>query len=115
MALFTVRVELHHAQGPDYEVLHAAMEQVGFSRSITGGDGHTYSMPWAEYNGSGNLTSAEVRDIAHTAASTTGKRNAVLAGFDGGTAFPLGDGGQRQDCPKSQRPGSLASAKAKWG
>jgi hypothetical protein len=35
-------------------------------------------MPWAEYNGSGNLASAQVRDIARTAANTTGKGNAVL-------------------------------------
>jgi len=35
-------------------------------------------MPWAEYNGSGALSSAQVRDIAHTAANTTGKANAVF-------------------------------------
>ena len=66
------------AVGADYDALHAAMEQVGFSRFITGDNGHTYHMPWAEYNGSGNLTSVQVRDIARTAANTTGKGNAVL-------------------------------------
>jgi len=78
MANFTVRVELHRAVGADYDALHAAMEQVGFSRLITGDNGQTYHMPWAEYNGSGNLSSAQVRDIARTAANTTGKGNAVL-------------------------------------
>jgi hypothetical protein len=78
MANFTVRVELHQAVGADYDVLHAAMEQKGFSRFITGDNGRIYHMPWAEYDGSGNLTSAQVRDIAHAAANTTGKSNAVL-------------------------------------
>lgn len=78
MANFTVRIELHQAVGSDYDSLHAAMEQVGFSRLITADDGQTYHMPWAEYNGSGNLTSTQVRDIARNAANTTGKNNAVL-------------------------------------
>jgi hypothetical protein len=78
MANFTVRVELHQATGADYDVLHVAMEQKGFSRFITGDNGQTYHMPWAEYSGSGNLTSVQVRDIARAAADITGKSNAVL-------------------------------------
>jgi hypothetical protein len=78
MANFTVRVELHHAEWADYENLHAAMEQRGFSRRITSDSGTTYQMPWAEYNGSGVLTCAQVRDIAKAAADTTGKQSAVL-------------------------------------
>jgi hypothetical protein len=78
MANFTVRVELHKAQWTDYDQLHAAMEQKGFSRQITADNGTTYHMPWAEYTGSGNLTSMQVLDIARAAAVTTGKSNAVL-------------------------------------
>ena len=78
MANFTVRVELHQAVGADYDALHAAMEQKGFSRLITGDNGQTYHLPWSEYNGSGNLTSVQVRDIARDAANTTKKSNAVL-------------------------------------
>jgi hypothetical protein len=78
MANFTVRVELHQAQGTDYDSLHAAMEQKGFSRLITGDDGKTYHLPWAEYTGSANLSAAQVRDIARSAADTTGKNNGVL-------------------------------------
>lgn len=78
MANFTVRVELHQANYADYETLHAAMEQKGFSRQIIADNGQSYYMPWAEYNGSGNLTSAQVRDIAREAANTTGKANAVF-------------------------------------
>jgi hypothetical protein len=78
MANFTVRVELHHAEWADYDRLHAAMEQKGFSRQITSDDGNAYHMPWAEYNGTGNLTSSQVRDIAREAADSIGKQNAVL-------------------------------------
>jgi hypothetical protein len=78
MANFTVRVELHHAEWADYEQLHSAMGQRGFSRQITADDGRVYQMPWAEYNGSGNFTSVQVRDIARGAADTTGKQNSVL-------------------------------------
>ncbi|HTV53744.1 MAG TPA: hypothetical protein VMI06_02395 [Terriglobia bacterium] len=78
MADFTVRVELHQGTHTDYNALHAAMEGQGFSRFITADNGQTFHMPWAEYNGSGNLTSAQVRDIARAAANTTGKTNAVF-------------------------------------
>src|SRR5690349_20426124 len=78
MANFTVRVELHNAQWSDYDQLHAAMEQKGFLRQITSDDGKTYQMPWAEYNGTAKLTSSQVRDIAKSAADTTGKQNSVF-------------------------------------
>jgi len=78
MANFTVRVELHNAQWSDYNQLHSAMEQKGFSRQITSDDGKVYQMPWAEYNGIANLTSSQVRDIAKAAADMTGKQNAVF-------------------------------------
>jgi hypothetical protein len=78
MSLFTVRIELHHAQWDDYEVLHGAMERQGFSRQITSDDGESYHMPWAEYNGTATLTSMQVLDIAQVAANSTGKNNAIL-------------------------------------
>jgi hypothetical protein len=78
MAQFTIRIELHDAQWPDYERLHAAMERQGFSRLITGDDGRTYQLPWAEYDGTGNLTSMQVLGIAQNAAATTSKRSSVL-------------------------------------
>jgi hypothetical protein len=78
MAQFTVRVELHQAEWSDYERLHAAMEQKGFSRLITADRGGTYHLPWAEYDGSANLTSMQVLEIARAAAGSTGKPNAVL-------------------------------------
>jgi len=78
MSQFTVRVELHEAQWADYETLHAAMARQGFSRQIKSDEGRTYDLPWAEYDGSGNLTSTQVLNIAQNAAATTGKKNSVL-------------------------------------
>jgi hypothetical protein len=78
MADFTVRIELHDALWEDYGALHTAMEKKGFSRIIRADDGRNYRMPWAEYNGTGNLTCAQVRDIAQQAADETGKRNSVF-------------------------------------
>jgi hypothetical protein len=78
MADFTVRVELHDATRTDYDTLHAAMEQKGFSRMITSSEGKTYELPLAEYNGSSaTLNSSQIRDVARAAAAT-GKCNAVL-------------------------------------
>lgn len=87
MAQFTVRVELHEGKWDDYEKLHAEMEGKGFSRLIKGDDGKTYHLPWAEYNGAGSLTNSQVRDIARTAASSTGKQNAILVTESNGRSW----------------------------
>lgn len=78
MATFTTRVELHKAYEDDYEVLHSAMEERGFSRYVTSDDGVTYHLPTAEYNYSGNKTRSQVLDLAKAAASETNKKYAVL-------------------------------------
>ena len=68
MPSFTTRVELHQATYEDYENLHAAMERVGFSRTIKSGDGITYHLPTAEYDKSSNFTRAQILDQAKAAA-----------------------------------------------
>jgi len=78
---------LHQANWEDYEKLHAEMAKQSFSRMIKAGDGKTYQLPWAEYNGFGNLSNSQVRDIARTPAGTTGKRNAVLVTESAGRAW----------------------------
>jgi hypothetical protein len=78
MATFTVRIELHDGQWSDYETLHAAMQRQGFSRLITSDQGQTYHLPWAEYDASGNVTSAQVLAIAQNAAGATGKKHSIL-------------------------------------
>lgn len=78
MTQFTVRIELHDAQWPDYDTLHAAMERQGFSRLITADDGRTYHLPWAEYDATANLSAMQVLGLAQQAANNTGKKNSVL-------------------------------------
>jgi hypothetical protein len=75
---FTTRVELHKADEDDYQLLHEAMENRGFSRYITGDNGVVYHLPTAEYNYSGNRTRGQVLDLAEAAASETHKTFAVL-------------------------------------
>lgn len=78
MAQFTIRVELHDADLNEYEVLHGAMEDNGFSRVITSSDGDLYHLPWAEYDCQGSLTKAQVLKSARAAAETTGKKYGIL-------------------------------------
>jgi hypothetical protein len=78
LATFTTRVELHKAYEDDYEILHAAMEQGGFSRQITSDDGVTYHLPTAEYNYVGSKTRSQVLELVKGAASGTNKKFAVL-------------------------------------
>src|SRR5438034_883242 len=67
MAAFMVRVELHGATEADYEVLHEAMEEVGFSRKVQGESRTWYHLPTAEYHLEGKYTTAAVIAKAQTA------------------------------------------------
>jgi hypothetical protein len=79
MPFFMTRIELHHADEGDYNTLHAAMLDEGFSRQIRGDDGNTYHLPTAEYHrGGGNLTIKGVLDAAERAARSTGCRYGVI-------------------------------------
>jgi hypothetical protein len=79
MAQFTVRVELHNANGDDYNVLHTAMESEGFSRFITSDQGTRYHMPWAEYDGaSSTLSRLQVLTAAQRADNRTGRTHGIL-------------------------------------
>lgn len=50
MRKYTVRVELHSNQYSDFEMLHQAMAQKGFSKLITSGGGEIYHLPRGEYS-----------------------------------------------------------------
>lgn len=78
MPKFTVRVELHGGTQDDYETLHEAMEETGFSRQIASSDGKTYYLPWAEYSREGSLTRDRVLATAKDAAAQTGRNYAIL-------------------------------------
>jgi hypothetical protein len=64
MAEFTVRVELHRANQDDYDTLHSAMEEEGFSRQIKSSGGEWYHLPTAEYNRTSSKTKQEILDSA---------------------------------------------------
>lgn len=90
MGRFTTRVTLHNADSEDYENLHEAMENNGFSRTIIGNDGVEYQLPDAEYNKEGDYTIEQVRESAKNAAVTTGKRYSILvSGLDSRAWFGL--------------------------
>lgn len=75
---FTTRVELHSANYDDYETLHSAMEDEGFSRFIRSGEGAVYHLPTAEYDRTGQITIDQVLKSAVKAATRTGRKHMVL-------------------------------------
>jgi len=82
------RVELHGAQESDYETLHAAMARVGFNRIISNA-GTAYYLPTAEYIVHSSLDATGVRNVAKTAANSTGKTSWVLTIQSAGMAWEL--------------------------
>jgi len=82
MARFTTRVELHIEEDEDrsevYDILHEAMEDEGFARTIKDSDGKTLKLPDAEYNYEGVITIGEVLAKAKSAATTTEHESEIL-------------------------------------
>lgn len=78
MAMFMVRVELHRASGADYDDLHEAMEDAGFTRTVKGTNDNRYQLPTAEYDFEGNYSPSLVHDAAKRAAESTGCDSAVM-------------------------------------
>ena len=80
MANYMVRVELHGAKHDElpYTLLHTAMGQAGFSRTITGSDGKEYRLPPAQYSAQGGYTIEHVREAATEAAAKSNKQFAVV-------------------------------------
>lgn len=79
MSQFITRVELYGAKGEDYDRLHTAMGNRGFSRKITSTDNKLYFLPTAEYlRYATTLTAEEVLKDARGAAATVSPRFGVL-------------------------------------
>lgn len=78
MSVFIVRVELHGALEGDYQVLHALMEKLGFSRSIVDSFGSRFQLPTAEYAINSTLTTEAIRDLVIKTAQSTGKSYWIL-------------------------------------
>ena len=75
---FTVRVELHSADEPDYELLHSKMEEAGFTRTIEGRGKKLWAFPKAEYNLEGGGDKQDVLKAARAAAESTGRKYSIL-------------------------------------
>ncbi len=79
MKNFTVRVELHSNQyNPDFEILHKAMQNEGFSKLIASDDGKTYHLPRGEYNISTNNDYSQVLEMAKRAVASTQQSAEIL-------------------------------------
>jgi hypothetical protein len=87
MASFMTRVELHGADDDDYQTLHEAMEEGGFSRTIVSSQQATYHLPPAEYYFSGETDRSTVLQKAKTAAKTTGKEFAIVVTESNGVTW----------------------------
>jgi type IV secretory pathway protease TraF len=73
VAQFIARVELYGASGEDYSKLHAAMERIGFSRTITLQDGSVRQLPTAEYFREDISTTEAILTEVRSAASTVSR------------------------------------------
>lgn len=78
MSSYTARIELHSENYSDFEILHTAMQNQGFSRLITSDDGITYHLPRAEYNISTYNNLASVLELAKKAVAVTRKTAEIL-------------------------------------
>jgi hypothetical protein len=90
MSKFMVRMLLHDAQNwGQYDELHKAMEERGFSRTLVGSKA-TYHLPPAEYWFKGDEALADVRVLAAAAAETTGQPfGMVVVKVDGWSVMRL--------------------------
>jgi hypothetical protein len=76
--LFIVRVELHFATEKDYEILHAGMIGLGFSKQITGAAGIKYNLPTAEYATYSASDVTTIKNAVKNVANKTGRTSWLL-------------------------------------
>lgn len=69
MANYMVRVELLKANWEDYEDLHAGMESLGLSKTVTFEDGSIRKLPIGTYYGSSKLEITDLRERIRNLAS----------------------------------------------
>ena len=84
---FTVRVELHDADGDDYEELHTYMEEEGFVRYIVTTNNVKLQLPTAEYSIQIAGDKDDVLGKAKTAAARTYKNYMVLVTASAGRTW----------------------------
>ena len=79
MSTYTVRIELHSNQyNPDFETLHRAMQNEGFSKLITSDNGVAYYLPRGEYDLSTSKNYSQVLEVAKRAVQATGESAEIL-------------------------------------
>ena len=78
MSKYIVKVQLNSGSATDYELLHSSMKALGFQKTITSANELTYHLPANEYYFSSNFDSAQVFELASTAANRTGRKFEVL-------------------------------------
>lgn len=79
MGLYTVRVELHSDQyNPDFEILHRAMQNEGFSKLIKSSEGKTYYLPRGEYTILTNKNRLQVLNVVEKAVAETKETAEIL-------------------------------------
>lgn len=107
MSKFMVRVFLHDAKTwEQYDELNQAMDDKGFSRTLTGSKA-TYHLPPSEYWFKGDQSMADVRVLAAAAAEATGQAfGLIVVKADGWSVMRLKtvEGRGASDGDKSVRP-----------
>ena len=78
MSNYIVKVQLNSGSATDYELLHSFMKDLGFQKTIVSANDLTYQLSSNEYYFSSNFDSAQVFELASTAANRTGKKFEVL-------------------------------------
>jgi hypothetical protein len=77
---YIARVELHRADGEDYETLHDEMKKRGFSRTITSDEENTFKLPTGTYVVEATDENLQtVLKAATEAAQATGKSSWIIA------------------------------------
>jgi hypothetical protein len=87
VARFTIRIELHDASWDDYEDMYGHLEKQRIVDIIASEDGARYKLPPAEYYYEGNVTRAQVLEMAKASASKVAKSFAVLVTESAGRSW----------------------------
>ncbi len=89
MTDFTTRIELQDASAEDYVTLDQAMMGANFSKTMRSPRGQEYRLPHGTYFSQAfGMSAADVRNLAASAATRTGKRYDIVT-TSGEVAFFL--------------------------
>ena len=78
MSKYIVKVQLNSGSAGDYELLHSFMKDLGFQKTIKSDNDLSYQLSANEYYFSSNFDSAQVFELASTAANRTARKFEVL-------------------------------------